>query len=45
MTTLIEEVLFDLPELPNKRLIFDAPQVRDRLAKIVDDEDLRRYIL
>ncbi len=45
MTTLLEDVLFDLPELPNKRLVFDAPQVRDRLAKIVDDEDLRRYIL
>ncbi|PYO73151.1 MAG: HslU--HslV peptidase ATPase subunit [Gemmatimonadetes bacterium] len=45
MTTLLEDVLFDLPELPNKQLVFDAPQVRDRLAKIVDDEDLRRYIL
>ena len=45
MTTLLEDVMFDLPELPNKRLVFDAPQVRDRLAKIVDDEDLRRYIL
>ena len=45
MTTLLEDVLFDLPELPTKRLLFDAPQVRDRLAKIVDDEDLRRYIL
>jgi ATP-dependent HslUV protease ATP-binding subunit HslU len=45
MTTLLEDVLFELPELPTKRLVFDAPQVRDRLAKIVDDEDLRRYIL
>jgi ATP-dependent HslUV protease ATP-binding subunit HslU len=45
MTTLLEDVLFDLPELATKRLLFDAPQVRDRLAKIVDDEDLRRYIL
>ena len=45
MTTLLEDVLFDLPELPTKHFVFDAPQVRDRLAKIVDDEDLRRYIL
>ncbi|HVH66934.1 MAG TPA: ATP-dependent protease ATPase subunit HslU [Gemmatimonadales bacterium] len=45
MTTLLEDVLFDLPELPTKHLVFDAAQVRDRLAKIVDDEDLRRYIL
>jgi ATP-dependent HslUV protease ATP-binding subunit HslU len=45
MTTLLEDVLFELPELATKHLVFDAPQVRDRLAKIVDDEDLRRYIL
>ena len=45
MTTLLEDVLFDLPDLPTKQLVFDATKVRDRLAKIVDDEDLRRYIL
>jgi ATP-dependent HslUV protease ATP-binding subunit HslU len=45
MTTLLEEVLFDLPDLPEKRIVFDGQKVRDRLAKIVDDEDLRRYIL
>src|SRR6266545_4444872 len=45
MTTLLEDVLFDLPELAEKRVVFDGAKVRDRLAKIVDDEDLRRYIL
>src|SRR5437773_9680281 len=45
MTTLLEDVLFDLPELPEKRIKFDADKVRERLGKIVDDEDLRRYIL
>ena len=25
--------------------VFDGQKVRDRLARIVDDEDLRRYIL
>jgi ATP-dependent HslUV protease ATP-binding subunit HslU len=45
MTTLLEDVLFDLPELPQKRLVFDADKVRERLSKIADDEDLRRYIL
>src|SRR5689334_13964873 len=45
MTTLLEDVLFDLPELAEKRIKFDADKVRDRLAKIVDDEDLRPYIL
>jgi ATP-dependent HslUV protease ATP-binding subunit HslU len=45
MTTLLEDVLFELPELAEKHIAFDATQVRERLAKIVDDEDLRRYIL
>jgi ATP-dependent HslUV protease ATP-binding subunit HslU len=45
MTTLLEDVLFDLPELAEKRIKFDGDRVRDRLGKIVDDEDLRRYIL
>jgi ATP-dependent HslUV protease ATP-binding subunit HslU len=45
MTTLLEDVLFDLPDFPEKHIVFDAAKVRDRLGKIVDDEDLRRYIL
>ncbi len=45
MTNLLEDVLFDLPELAEKHVVFDAAKVRDRLAKVVDDEDLRRYIL
>ncbi len=45
MTALLEDVLFDLPEIPDKHIVFDAEKVRDRLARIVDDEDLRRYIL
>ena len=45
MTTLLEEVLFALPDYPTKHIVFDAAAVRDRLAKIAGDEDLRRYIL
>jgi len=45
MTTLLEEVLFDLPEVEDKKFVFDAAQVRERLVKIVEDEDLRKYIL
>jgi ATP-dependent HslUV protease ATP-binding subunit HslU len=45
MTTLLEDLLFDLPDVPDKRISFDAPQVRERLMRIVDDEDLRKYIL
>ena len=45
MTTLLEELLFELPEYPDKHIRFDASAVRDRLAKVIDNEDLRRYIL
>jgi ATP-dependent HslUV protease ATP-binding subunit HslU len=45
LTTLLEEVLFELPDYPTKQIVFDAEAVRERLSKIVDDEDLRRYIL
>jgi ATP-dependent HslUV protease ATP-binding subunit HslU len=45
MAALMEDVLFELPEYPEKNIRFDAPGVRERLAKIVNDDDLRRYIL
>ena len=45
MSALMEEVLFELPDYPEKRIVFDADGVRERLAKIVNDDDLRRYIL
>ncbi len=45
LTTLLEDVLFELPDYPTKQIVFNAESVRDRLSKIVDDEDLRRYIL
>jgi ATP-dependent HslUV protease ATP-binding subunit HslU len=45
MTTLLEDVLFDLPDVPDKRIVFTDQAVRDRLLRIVEDEDLRKYIL
>ncbi len=45
MAALMEDVLFELPELPEKQIRFDADGVRERLARIVNDDDLRRYIL
>src|SRR5437016_8561774 len=45
MTNLLEDVLFDLPDVQEKRIKFDGSRVRERRAKIVEDEDLRRYIL
>ena len=45
MTTLLEDLLFDLPEVEQKKIVFDAAGVRERLMRIVNDEDLRKYIL
>jgi len=45
LTTLLEEVLFELPDYPSKHIVFDGPAVRERLLRIVEDEDLRKYIL
>jgi ATP-dependent HslUV protease ATP-binding subunit HslU len=45
MTTLLEDVLFALPDYPVKHIVIDGAVVRERLTKIAGDEDLRRYIL
>src|SRR5574341_1315979 len=45
MTTLLEDLLFELPNTTQKKFVFDGPGVRDRLMRIVNDEDLRKYIL
>jgi ATP-dependent HslUV protease ATP-binding subunit HslU len=45
LTTLLEDTLFDLPNVPDKQIEFDGAKVRARLERIVEDEDLRRYIL
>ena len=45
MSALLEELLFDLPEVAERRFEFDAARVRERLMHVVDDEDLRKYIL
>ncbi len=45
MATLMEDLLFDLPETDTKQFLYDGTKVRDRLMAIVADDDLRRYIL
>ncbi len=45
MEKLLEEISFDAPELPNKKIAINAAFVRERLDGIADDEDLSRYIL
>jgi ATP-dependent HslUV protease ATP-binding subunit HslU len=45
MTTLLEDVLYELPDRGTAPIKIDARVVSDRLKAIVDDEDLRKYIL
>ena len=45
MTTQLEETLFDLPDTTIKRIVVNADAVREKLKAIVEDEDLRKYIL
>ena len=45
MTTLLEEVMFDLPDRGAGDVVVDRAMVVERLKDIVEDEDLRRYIL
>jgi len=45
LTTLLEEIMFDLPDAGVGDITIDDVSVRDRLKGIVEDEDLRRYIL
>jgi ATP-dependent HslUV protease ATP-binding subunit HslU len=45
MTTLLEDVLYELPDSGARAVNVDAAMVKGRLDKVVEDEDLRRYIL
>ncbi len=45
MTTLLEEVLFELPETKGDTLVVDRAYVLERLEKVAEDDDLSRYIL
>jgi ATP-dependent HslUV protease ATP-binding subunit HslU len=41
----LDEILFEGPDLPHARETIDADYVRRRLSDIVDDQDLSRFIL
>ena len=45
MEKLLENVLFDAPDLEEKHIVVDAVFVNAQLKDIVEDEDLSRYIL
>jgi len=41
----VEEISFEAPEVPEKRIVIDAAYVRNRLADVLESEDLSRFIL
>jgi len=41
----VEEISFDGPDLPRKRVVIDGPFVRDKLGPIIEREDLSKFIL
>ncbi|UCF03957.1 MAG: ATP-dependent protease ATPase subunit HslU [bacterium] len=45
MTTLLEDILFDLPNNRTKTISISSKMVKNKLESIVKDEDLARYIL
>jgi ATP-dependent HslUV protease ATP-binding subunit HslU len=45
MERLLEDILFDAPDITAKHQTIDKQYVQNKLKDIVDDEDLSRYIL
>ena len=45
MTSLLEDILFELPNRNTTQITVDNKMVRDKLSGVSEDEDLRRYIL
>jgi len=45
MEHLLEDILFDAPDMKEKRKVINKKYVDDKLGDIKDDEDLSRYIL
>jgi ATP-dependent HslUV protease ATP-binding subunit HslU len=45
MEKLLEEISFTAPDLKEQAITINADYVRERLANLIEDEDLSRYIL
>ena len=45
MFALMEDLLFELPDVQEKKVSVTKARVREKLEKLVQDEDLRKYIL
>jgi ATP-dependent HslUV protease ATP-binding subunit HslU len=45
MECMLEDILFEAPDMREKKIVIDKKYVEDKLKHIKDDEDLSRYIL
>jgi ATP-dependent HslUV protease ATP-binding subunit HslU len=45
MEYLLEDFLFDAPDMDAKKVVIDKDYVENRLKDVKDDEDLSRFIL
>ncbi len=45
MECMLEDFLFEAPDMREKKIVIDKKYVEDKLKDIKDDEDLSRYIL
>jgi ATP-dependent HslUV protease ATP-binding subunit HslU len=45
MERLLEDILFEAPDLPRQRIVIGKDEVESKLKDIKEDEDLSRYIL
>ncbi len=45
MECLLEDFLFDAPDVPDRNIVIDSTYVEKKLKSIKDDEDLSRHIL
>lgn len=45
LSTLLEDLLFDAPQVENKSISITGEFVKEKLHNILEDEDLRKYIL
>ncbi|MBN1930017.1 MAG: ATP-dependent protease ATPase subunit HslU [Desulfobacterales bacterium] len=45
MECLLEDILFDAPDMDDKKVVINRKYVNDKLKDIKEDEDLSRYIL
>ncbi len=45
MNTLLEDYLFEMPDLEVKKILIEEKEVKSKLEEIVGDESLSRYIL